>query len=31
MVFDVTSKVVNDFRGDERTLLASLPLYRVSR
>ena len=31
MVFDVTSKVVSDFRGDERTLLASLPLYRVSR
>jgi para-nitrobenzyl esterase len=31
MVFDVRSKVVNDFRGDERILLASLPLYRVSR
>jgi para-nitrobenzyl esterase len=31
MVFDVKSKVVNDFRGDERTMLASLPLYRVSR
>ena len=31
MVFDVKSKVVNDFRGDERTLLASLPLYRVNR
>ncbi|HBK08057.1 MAG TPA: hypothetical protein DDZ81_19750 [Acetobacteraceae bacterium] len=31
MVFDATSRVANDFRGDERTLLASLPLYRVSR
>ena len=31
MVFDVKSKVVNDFRKDERTLLASLALYRVSR
>lgn len=31
MVFDVKSKVVNDFRKDERVLLASLPLYRVSR
>jgi hypothetical protein len=30
-VFDVKSNVVNDFRKDERTLLASLPLYRVSR
>ena len=26
-----TPRVVNDFRGDERALLASLPLYRVSR
>jgi len=24
MVFDASSRVVNDFRGDERTLLASL-------
>ena len=31
MVFDVKSKVVNDFRGDERTLLASVPAYRVNR
>ena len=31
MVFDVKSRVVNDFRGNERQLLASLPLYRVSR
>ena len=31
MVFNTTSKVVNDFRGDERALLASLPLYRVTR
>jgi para-nitrobenzyl esterase len=31
MVFDVTSRVVGDFRGEERSLLASLPLYRVSR
>jgi para-nitrobenzyl esterase len=31
MVFDVRSHVVNDFRGDERRLLASLPSYRVSR
>jgi para-nitrobenzyl esterase len=31
MVFDVTSRVVNDFRGDERTLLAPLPLVKVSR
>jgi para-nitrobenzyl esterase len=31
MVFDVRSHVENDFRGDERRLLASLPLYRVSR
>jgi len=31
MVFDVKSRTVNDFRGDERQLLASLPLYRVSR
>ena len=31
MVFDARSRVVNDFRGDERALLASLPVYRVSR
>jgi para-nitrobenzyl esterase len=31
MVFDVKSRVVNDFRGDERILLASLPLVKVSR
>jgi para-nitrobenzyl esterase len=31
MVFNTQSRVVNDFRGDERALLASLPLYRVSR
>ena len=31
MVFDVKSSVVNDFRGDERNLLASIPVYRVSR
>jgi para-nitrobenzyl esterase len=31
MVFDVKSKVANDFRGDERALLASIPVYRVSR
>jgi para-nitrobenzyl esterase len=31
MVFDVKSRTVNDFRGDERQLLAALPLYRVSR
>jgi para-nitrobenzyl esterase len=31
MVFNTQSRVVNDFRGDERTLLASLPLYKVSR
>jgi para-nitrobenzyl esterase len=31
MVFNTTSRVVNDFRGDERTLLAALPLYKVSR
>jgi para-nitrobenzyl esterase len=31
MVFNTTSRVVNDFRGDERTLLAALPLYRVRR
>lgn len=30
MVFDVKSRVENDFRGDERQLLAALPLYRVS-
>jgi para-nitrobenzyl esterase len=31
MVFDVKSRTVNDFRGDERQLLASLPAYRVTR
>lgn len=31
MVFDVTSRTVNDFRGDERRLLSSLPVYRVSQ
>jgi para-nitrobenzyl esterase len=31
MVFNTQSRVVNDFRGDERALLASLPLYKVSR
>jgi para-nitrobenzyl esterase len=31
MVFDVKSRAVNDFRGDERQMLAALPLYRVSR
>ena len=31
MVFDTTSRVENDFRREERTLLAGLPLYRVIR
>ena len=31
MVFDAKSRIVNDYLGAERTLLASLPLYRVSR
>ncbi len=31
MVFDVKPKVANDFRGDERTALATIPPYRVSR
>lgn len=31
MVFDAKSRTVNDFRGNERQLLAPLPLYRVSR
>ena len=31
MVFDAKSRVVADFRGDERQLLASLPIFRVSR
>jgi para-nitrobenzyl esterase len=31
MVFNVTSKVVNDYRGDERAILSPLPLYRVTR
>jgi para-nitrobenzyl esterase len=29
MVFDAKSRIVDDFRGDERQLLASLPVYRV--
>jgi para-nitrobenzyl esterase len=31
MVFDTKSRPINDFRGEERRLLASLPLYRVTR
>jgi para-nitrobenzyl esterase len=31
MVFDRTSRVQKDFRGQERLLLASLPGYRVAR
>jgi para-nitrobenzyl esterase len=31
MVFDATSRVVWDFRGDERALLAGLPPVRVNR
>jgi len=31
MVFNTTPRVVNDFRGDERALLGSLPVYRVNR
>jgi para-nitrobenzyl esterase len=31
MVFNVKSHAVSDFRGDERQLLASLPIYRVNR
>jgi para-nitrobenzyl esterase len=31
MVFDTKSRMANDFRGDERQLLASLPIYRVNR
>ena len=31
MVFDKESGIVNDFRGAERTLLASLPLVKVAR
>lgn len=31
MVFSSKSRVVNDFRGEERALLAPLPVYRVSR
>jgi para-nitrobenzyl esterase len=30
MVFDTKSRPINDFRGEERRLLASLPLYRVT-
>ncbi len=31
MVFDASSRVVPDFRGDERGVLAGVPLVRVSR
>lgn len=31
MVFDTKSRVENDYRGAERTLLASLPLYKDAR
>jgi para-nitrobenzyl esterase len=31
MVFDMKSRVVRDFRGEERTLLAGLPMVRVNR
>ena len=31
MVFDVKQRVADDFRGDERALLASLQLVRVAR
>lgn len=31
MVFDSRSRVEKDFRGDERAVLAPVPLYRVSR
>jgi para-nitrobenzyl esterase len=31
MVFDTASRVVADFRGDERGILAGVPLVRVSR
>ncbi len=31
MVFDAKSRVANDFRGDERQLLASLPMFRVTQ
>ena len=31
MVFDSRTRLANDFRGEERRLLASLPVYRVSR
>jgi para-nitrobenzyl esterase len=31
MVFNTTPSVVSDFRGGERALLASVPLYKVSR
>jgi para-nitrobenzyl esterase len=31
MVFDLRPRVANDFRGDERALLAAIPLYRVNR
>jgi para-nitrobenzyl esterase len=31
LVFDTTSRVVADFRGDERRLLGQMPLYKVDR
>ena len=31
MVFDAKTRVTNDFRADERELLAALPVYRVVR
>ncbi|MDR3533165.1 MAG: carboxylesterase/lipase family protein [Rhodopila sp.] len=31
MVFNTTSHVANDFRGDERAMLASFPIYKVTR
>jgi para-nitrobenzyl esterase len=31
MVFDVKSRVVKDFRGDERAVLAGMPVAKVSR
>ena len=31
MVFDAKTRVANDFRADERELLAALPVYRVVR
>ncbi len=31
MVFNTTSRVENDFRGQQRTLLGAMPVYKVSR